>query len=105
MSGSARRRFAWVAVMVFMAALAWDLSRDPPEQWTAGILLGSIDLYQATLSNGMAKVGVRCRFEPTCSYYAEEVIRRRGVLKGSWKTLGRLIRCGPWTPAGTLDQP
>jgi putative membrane protein insertion efficiency factor len=85
--------------------LAWDLSRRPGSQWSAKVLLVGIDLYQGTLSSHMETAGVRCRFEPTCSHYAKAVIQRDGALEGSWRTLYRLARCGPWTPAGTLDQP
>ena len=68
-------------------------------------LLTVIDLYQSSLSPQMETAGVRCRFEPTCSHYAKAVIRRDGALLGSWRAGLRVARCGPWTPAGTLDQP
>ena len=41
-----------------------------------------------------------CRFEPTCSEYAAEAIERHGVFKGSVMTLGRLLRCHPWSAGG-----
>lgn len=88
-----------------LTILVWDLRRSPETQWTAKVLLISIDLYQATLSPHLETAGVRCRFEPSCSHYAEAVIRQDGALKGSWRTVHRVVRCGPWTPAGTLDQP
>lgn len=88
-----------------LTILIFDLRRSPETQWTAKALLISIDLYQRTLSPHMSAAGVRCRFEPTCSNYAEAVIRRDGALKGSWRTVHRVVRCGPWTPAGTSDQP
>lgn len=85
--------------------LAADLARAPRNQLSARVLLGAIDLYQATLSPRMPMLGVRCRFEPTCSHYAEAVIARDGALLGSLETMGRILRCGPWTPAGTYDPP
>ncbi len=36
-----------------------------------------------------------CRFEPTCSRYAEEAVRVHGAWRGTWLTLGRLLRCRP----------
>lgn len=36
-----------------------------------------------------------CRYLPTCSEYALEAIERRGVLVGTLKALGRLLRCNP----------
>lgn len=88
-----------------MALLAVDLARPPREQASAALLLAGIDAYQRTLSPAGAAAGVRCRFTPTCSRYAEAVIRRDGALVGSLRAAWRLARCGPWTPAGTVDPP
>jgi putative membrane protein insertion efficiency factor len=69
------------------------------------IALGSIRLYQRALAPAAARIGLRCRFTPTCSRYAEAVIVRDGVVKGSAKALRRIARCGPWTAQGTRDEP
>jgi putative membrane protein insertion efficiency factor len=69
------------------------------------IAIASIHLYQRHLSPIASAAGFRCRFTPTCSRYAEIVIARDGVARGGWKTLRRIARCGPWTPAGTHDEP
>ena len=69
------------------------------------IALSGIHLYQRTLSPIAARVGLRCRFTPTCSRYAEVVIARDGVVRGGWKAAKRIARCNLFTPAGTIDQP
>jgi putative membrane protein insertion efficiency factor len=61
--------------------------------------------YQRSIAPLAAKTGARCRFTPTCSRYAEAVLARDGVVRGGWKTLKRIARCGPWTPPGTVDVP
>jgi putative membrane protein insertion efficiency factor len=61
--------------------------------------------YQRTLAPVANSLGLRCRFSPSCSEYGEAVIRRDGLVVGGWRTLGRIARCGPWTRAGTVDQP
>ena len=41
-----------------------------------------------------------CRFEPSCSAYGIEAIRRHGPIRGGWLTLCRLVRCHPWGGMG-----
>lgn len=41
-----------------------------------------------------------CRFTPSCSTFAIEALQEHGALRGSWLTLLRLLRCGPWHPGG-----
>lgn len=100
-----RRRRLLYALLAIALLLALDVARAPERQLSARALLGAIDLYQATLSPLMPAIGARCRFTPTCSHYAEAVIRQDGALIGTLRTLHRLSRCGPWTPAGTHDPP
>jgi putative membrane protein insertion efficiency factor len=41
-----------------------------------------------------------CRFEPTCSRYAQEAITTHGWLRGSWLAIRRLGHCHPWNDGG-----
>ena len=102
---SPRRKRAAVLAIALLVLLALDLVRRPESQLTARLLLVGIDLYQATLSPLMPRAGVRCRFQPTCSHYGEMAIRKHGALKGSGMAVWRIVRCGPWTPVGTVDYP
>jgi putative membrane protein insertion efficiency factor len=92
-------------VAICVAVVGLDASRAPEHQWTAALTVRAIHVYQRTLSPALGACGLRCRFTPTCSRYAEAVLRTHGIVAGSWRALGRIIRCGPWTPAGTVDRP
>src|SRR5205809_899970 len=93
------------AIALALMAVALDLQRPAAHQWSTAAAVGGIHLYQATLSPVYARLGARCRFTPTCSHYGEEVVRRFGVMRGGWMAAKRILRCGPWTPMGTVDPP
>jgi putative membrane protein insertion efficiency factor len=100
------RRWRALAVLaVCLVLVGFDVSRAPGQQITARVLRAGIHLYQHTASPVLSAMGARCRFEPSCSHYADAVIARHGALEGSWLTVRRIARCGPWTPAGTIDPP
>ena len=44
--------------------------------------------------------GINCRFLPSCSDYAFEVITEKGVIKGSILAIKRLTKCHPWGRSG-----
>ena len=98
------KKRAFAAIAIILVAIALDLRRPPPEQWSTAAALGGIHLYQATLSPLYAKLGVQCRFSPTCSHYGEEAVRKYGVARGGYLAAKRVLRCGPWTTAGTIDR-
>ena len=41
-----------------------------------------------------------CRFEPTCSVYMYEAVRKYGARRGMWMGIRRLGRCHPFNPGG-----
>jgi uncharacterized protein len=86
-------------------AFALDATRPPSSQISAALALRAITVYQKVLSPRLDTWGASCRFSPTCSAYARAVIRDHGIVAGSWLTAVRIVRCGPWTPAGTIDRP
>ena len=63
----------------------------------ARILMYLIKAYQVCLSPFF---GQHCRFYPTCSQYAIEVINKHGAIIGSYYTIRRLLRCHPWHACG-----
>lgn len=57
--------------------------------------------YQRFLSAVLTQLlGSGCRFEPTCSEYAKQAVRRFGVLRGAQLSIFRLCRCHPFHPGG-----
>ena len=60
-------------------------------------MIGLIKLYQITLS---PLIGRQCRYQPTCSNYGLEAIRKHGPFKGGWLTLKRVLSCNPWGGSG-----
>ena len=61
------------------------------------LLIGLVRLYQWTIS---PMLGRRCRFEPSCSAYMIEAVRKYGAIRGSLRGVWRICRCHPWNPGG-----
>ncbi|MGH2513669.1 MAG: membrane protein insertion efficiency factor YidD [Candidatus Limnocylindrales bacterium] len=58
--------------------------------------IGLIKVYRVVF----AWLPSSCRFQPTCSHYAEQAIERYGLLRGSLMGARRIARCHPWHPGG-----
>ncbi len=56
-----------------------------------------IRAYQILISPFL---GSHCRFDPSCSSYALEALRKYGFSKGTWMTARRILRCHPFGPGG-----
>ena len=99
------RRLVIVTAIIGTIIAITDYRRPPAEQLTTRAAVAGIHVYQATLSRIYDRMGVQCRFTPTCSHYGEACVRRYGAVRGGWMALKRVLRCGPWTPLGTVDPP
>ncbi len=65
-----------------------------PLRWLA---LAPIIAWRRAISPGLPR---RCKYEPSCSAYAEQAIRRFGILRGLVLAAWRLLRCNPWSRGG-----
>jgi putative membrane protein insertion efficiency factor len=61
------------------------------------IAIAPIRLYQRAISPALPR---RCKYEPTCSAYAVQAIRRFGILRGLVLAVWRLLRCNPFSHGG-----
>ena len=60
------------------------------------MLIKIIKLYQKLPLKSHSK----CKYIPTCSNYALEVINTFGAFKGSLLTIKRLLKCNPFSKGG-----
>ncbi|EEI27671.1 MULTISPECIES: membrane protein insertion efficiency factor YidD [Corynebacterium] len=63
-----------------------------------GVAERAILFYQAHIS--ALKPYSTCRFDPVCSQYALDAIRKKGTVVGIIMALVRIAKCGPWHPGG-----
>jgi len=61
------------------------------------VVIAPIRVYQTVISPALPR---RCKYEPTCSMYAVQAIRRFGILRGLVLAGWRLLRCNPFSHGG-----
>ena len=76
---------------------ATDPAPSAPARLVALPLRGLIWLYRNAISPW---TGAHCRYQPTCSAYADEALRRHGAVRGGWLAMKRILRCHPWGGSG-----
>ena len=70
-------------------------------QIPAFLLIAGVRFYQLCIG---PMLGQNCRFEPSCSNYFIQSVRKYGAVRGSIKGTLRICRCHPWHPGG-FDPP
>ncbi len=63
----------------------------------SGLLIALVYVYRGTLGYFM---GGHCRFQPTCSQYMIDAIRKYGPIRGTWRGIKRIARCNPFGGSG-----
>jgi putative membrane protein insertion efficiency factor len=66
-------------------------------RWMNYLFIGLIKFYQYSIS---PLLGPACRFEPSCSNYGIEALKKHGFWKGSFLTIKRIVKCHPWGGSG-----
>ncbi len=66
----------------------------------SAVLIGVVRLYQIVLSPLVNAAGPVCRFEPSCSQYFIEAVRKYGPFRGAAKGVWRICRCNPFCEGG-----
>jgi uncharacterized protein len=61
------------------------------------LFLAPLRLYSRFISPALPR---RCKYEPTCSAYAEQAVRELGIVRGTIVAGWRLLRCNPWSHGG-----
>ena len=62
------------------------------------ILIGLIKIYQLSISPFL---GSHCRFNPTCSQYGIDALKKHGATRGLFLLFKRLVKCHPFHKGGT----
>lgn len=61
------------------------------------LLLLPIKFYKMCISPMLPPA---CRYQPTCSEYALQAIKKHGPFRGTWLAIKRICRCHPWGGSG-----
>lgn len=56
-----------------------------------------IKVYQTFIS---PLTPASCRYNPTCSHYSKEALKKHGLFKGGWLAIKRIFSCHPWGGSG-----
>jgi putative membrane protein insertion efficiency factor len=95
------RSIAPLVLAALVGFAAGDALRPPSQQALARAAISGIDAYRLAVSPVLARTRVaRCLYQPTCSAYGREAIRRYGFPRGAWMAAGRILRCNPWSKGG-----
>jgi|TARA_X000000368_G_scaffold133783_1_gene105006 putative membrane protein insertion efficiency factor len=56
-----------------------------------------IKFYQTLIS---PLLGSNCRYQPTCSEYCIQSLKKWGLFKGFYFSIKRILKCHPWGGKG-----
>ena len=56
-----------------------------------------VRIYQTLIS---PLTPATCRYQPTCSHYTVEALKKHGLLRGGKLAIKRIFSCHPWGGSG-----
>lgn len=98
-----RQPGTWLALLALLVLLLVADSRRPPSsQASVRVFAAAVAGYHHYL-HPITSRWIRCRYQPTCSRYAVEAVRRYGIAQGLVLSFRRLRSCRRSVPMGTRD--
>jgi putative component of membrane protein insertase Oxa1/YidC/SpoIIIJ protein YidD len=91
-----------IALLVAVGLLVADAYQAPASQVSSRVYVAGVHAYQA-LGRPLLEGRIQCRYEPTCSEYSVEAVRRFGIRRGLEMTVRRVRACKTDVPLGTYD--
>ncbi len=76
---------------ILLAPIRWI------ERGLARAVIGLVRFYQRFISPLLPST---CRFQPSCSQYVIDAVRKKGLVVGLLLGAWRIIRCNPLFPGG-----
>ncbi|HET7692465.1 MAG TPA: membrane protein insertion efficiency factor YidD [Gemmatimonadota bacterium] len=98
-----KRPETWLAALaVLVLGGLLDAQRAPADQLTSRAWIAGVHAYRV-VGHPLLEGRIQCRYEPTCSEYSIQAVRRLGIRRGLEMTLRRLESCKIDVPLGTYD--
>lgn len=63
----------------------------------SGLLILLVKVYQYTISPILPN---SCRYNPSCSSYSIQALKKHGPFKGFYLSVKRVLSCHPWGGSG-----
>ena len=91
-----------IALATVIVLVMLDSFRSPANQITTDFYVRGVRLYQA-IGRPVLKGRIQCRYNPTCSEYSIQAVRKYGIRHGLVLTVNRINSCTTNVAFGTPD--
>ena len=98
-----KRPETWLVALVLVVLAGFlDAQRAPADQLTSRAWIAGVHAYRV-VGHPLLEGRIRCRYEPTCSEYSIQAVRRFGIVRGLEMSFRRIESCKIDVPLGTYD--